>query len=109
MPSIDDRITSDITSNPIVLYMKGTALMPMCGFSARAVDLLRRHCQHFTTKNVLEDPELREGIKIFSSWPTIPQLYVNGDFIGGCDIIVEMEEEGTLGPLLLSAASSSPQ
>lgn len=74
--------------------------MPMCGFSATAVSLIQKHCPRFTTRNVLEDPGLREGIKAFSSWPTIPQLYVKGEFIGGCDIIKELDEEGELASVL---------
>ena len=83
-----DRIQSEITKNPVMLYMKGTAMFPQCGFSARVVQIL--------TANVLEDAELREGIKAFSNWPTIPQLYVAGEFIGGCDIVTEMFQSGEL-------------
>lgn len=98
--SIEQRIQSDIENHPVILFMKGTALMPMCGFSATAVSLVQKHCGRFATRNVLEDPELREGIKAFSSWPTIPQLYVNGEFIGGCDIIAELDQEGELASIL---------
>jgi monothiol glutaredoxin len=99
MADIADRIQSDISSNRVMLYMKGTALFPQCGFSARVVQILSHLNVPFQTANVLEDPELREGIKEFSSWPTIPQLYVDGEFVGGCDIITEMFQSGELESL----------
>ena len=95
-----DRIQSDITANPVMLYMKGNAMFPQCGFSARVVQILTHLNVPFKTANVLEDMELREGIKEFSSWPTIPQLYVKGEFVGGCDIITEMFQSGELETLL---------
>ena len=95
-----DRIQSEITENPVMLYMKGTAMFPQCGFSARVVQILSHLNVGFKTANVLEDPELREGIKQFSQWPTIPQLYVKGEFVGGCDIITEMYQSGELETLL---------
>ncbi|MBV9775803.1 MAG: Grx4 family monothiol glutaredoxin [Acetobacteraceae bacterium] len=95
-----DRIQSEITDNPVMLYMKGSAMFPQCGFSARVVQILSHLGVPFKTANVLEDPELREGVKQFSSWPTIPQLYVNGEFVGGCDIITEMFQSGELEALL---------
>ena len=91
-----DRIQSDITANPVMLYMKGTAMFPQCGFSARVVQILTQMGVPFTTANVLDDAELRDGIKQFSNWPTIPQLYVAGEFVGGCDIITEMYQSGEL-------------
>ncbi len=91
-----DRIQSDIAGNPVMLYMKGTAMFPQCGFSARVVQILTHMGVPFQTANVLEDPELREGIKQFSNWPTIPQLYVGGEFVGGCDIVTEMFQSGEL-------------
>ena len=94
-PTID-RIQSDITENPVMLYMKGTAMFPQCGFSARVVQILTHMGVPFKTANVLEDAELRDGIKQFSNWPTIPQLYVAGEFVGGCDIITEMYQSGEL-------------
>ena len=95
-----DRIQSEISDAPVMLYMKGTALFPQCGFSARVVQILTHLNVPFKTANVLEDMELREGIKEFSQWPTIPQLYVKGEFVGGCDIITEMFQSGELETLL---------
>ena len=91
-----DRIQSQITENPVMLYMKGTAISPQCGFSARVVQILTHLGVPFKTANVLEDAELRDGIKQFSNWPTIPQLYIAGEFVGGCDIITEMYQSGEL-------------
>jgi monothiol glutaredoxin len=93
---VTDRIQSDITDNQVMLYMKGTAMFPQCGFSARVVQILSHMGVPFKTANVLEDAELREGIKAFSNWPTIPQLYVGGEFVGGCDIVTEMFQSGEL-------------
>ena len=95
-----ERIQAEITEAPVMLYMKGTAMFPQCGFSARVVQILTHLNVPFKTANVLEDMELREGIKEFSSWPTIPQLYVKGEFVGGCDIITEMFQSGELETLL---------
>ena len=95
-----ERIQSDITQNPVMLYMKGNAMFPQCGFSARVVQILTHVGVPFQTANVLEDAELRDGIKQFSSWPTIPQLYVKGEFVGGCDIVTEMFQSGELATLL---------
>ena len=97
---IADRIQSEITDNPVMLYMKGTAMFPQCGFSARVVQILSHLNVPFKTANVLEDDGLREGIKEFSSWPTVPQLYVKGEFVGGCDIVTEMFQSGELESLL---------
>ena len=94
------RIEQDIAANPVMLYMKGTAMFPQCGFSARVVQILSHLGVPFQTANVLEDTEVREGIKQFSNWPTIPQLYVKGEFVGGCDIIREMYEAGELQDFL---------
>jgi monothiol glutaredoxin len=94
-----DRIQTDITDNQVMLYMKGTAMFPQCGFSARVVQILSHLGVPFQTANVLEDMEVREGIKQFSNWPTIPQLYVKGEFVGGCDIIREMYASGELKTL----------
>ena len=95
-----DRIQGEITENPVMLYMKGTAMFPQCGFSARVVQILTHMGVPFKTANVLEDMELREGIKQFSQWPTIPQLYVKGEFVGGCDIVTEMFQSGELETLM---------
>jgi monothiol glutaredoxin len=95
-----DRIKQDVTSNPVVLYMKGTPVFPQCGFSAAVVQILTELGVKFKGIDVLTDPEIRQGIKEYSSWPTIPQLYVKGEFVGGCDIIREMAETGELKQLL---------
>ena len=96
MSEIDSLIKSEIDSASIVLFMKGTPVFPQCGFSGQVVKILSHIGAPFKGVNVLEDDALREGIKTFSNWPTIPQLYVNGRFVGGCDIIREMFEEGEL-------------
>ena len=95
-----ERIQSDIDQAPVMLFMKGTAMFPQCGFSARVVQILTHMGVPFKTANVLEDMELREGIKQFSQWPTIPQLCVKGEFVGGCDIVTEMFQSGELETLL---------
>jgi monothiol glutaredoxin len=97
---VSERIHNDISTNPVMLYMKGNAMFPQCGFSARVVQILTHLGVPFQTANVLEDAELRDGIKQFSNWPTIPQLYVNGEFVGGCDIVTEMYQSGELETLL---------
>jgi monothiol glutaredoxin len=97
---IHDRISSDIASNDVVLYMKGTPVFPQCGFSAATVQILSNLGVKFKAVDVLKDPEVRQGIKEFSNWPTIPQLYVKGEFVGGCDIIREMYEADELRPFL---------
>jgi monothiol glutaredoxin len=94
------RIQNEIEQHPVMLYMKGTPVFPQCGFSARVVQILSHLEVPFHSANVLEDMELREGIKEFSNWPTIPQLYVNGEFVGGCDIVTEMYQSGELDTLL---------
>ncbi len=98
--TIHDRIQADIDQNPVMLYMKGNPMFPQCGFSARVVQILTHMGVPFNSANVLEDGELREGIKEFSNWPTIPQLYVKGEFVGGCDIVTEMFQSGELETLL---------
>jgi len=98
--SAAERIQTEITTNPVMLYMKGNAMFPQCGFSARVVQILTHVGVPFATANVLEDAELRDGIKAFSNWPTIPQLYVQGEFVGGCDIVTEMFQNGELVALL---------
>ena len=98
--SVAERIKNDVTVNPVMLYMKGNAMFPQCGFSARVVQILTHLGVPFQTANVLEDPELRDGVKQFSQWPTVPQLYVKGEFVGGCDIVTEMYQSGELEALL---------
>ncbi len=93
-------IQSEIDANPVVLFMKGTPVFPQCGFSARVTQILSHMGVPFKGVNVLEDPEIRDGIKSFSNWPTIPQLYVKGEFVGGCDIVTEMFQAGELATLL---------
>jgi monothiol glutaredoxin len=100
MTTITDRIQGEITDNPVMLYMKGNAMFPQCGFSARVVQILTHMNVAFKTANVLEDPELRDGVKQFSNWPTVPQLYVGGEFVGGCDIVTEMFQSGELETLI---------
>ena len=95
-----ERIQQDISDNDVVLYMKGTPVFPQCGFSAAVVQVLSQLGVKFRGVDVLQDPGLRQGIKDFSSWPTIPQLYVKGEFVGGCDIVREMAESGELAELM---------
>jgi monothiol glutaredoxin len=99
--SIQDTIKDQVTKNKVVLYMKGTADFPQCGFSANACNILRAcGVEDFYTVNVLEDAEIRQGIKEYANWPTIPQLYVKGEFIGGSDIMMEMYKNGELQKVL---------
>ena len=98
--SVAERIKSDIESNDVVLYMKGTPVFPQCGFSSTVVQVLTHLGVKFKGIDVLTDPSIREGIKQFSNWPTIPQLYVKGEFVGGSDIMMEMFESGELQQLL---------
>jgi monothiol glutaredoxin, Grx4 family len=99
--SIQEKIRAQVTENPVVLYMKGTPEMPMCGFSAMVVEILKHAgVEHYLAINVLDDAEVRQGIKDYAQWPTIPQLYINGEFVGGCDIVREMYESGELQSLL---------
>ena len=100
MSDANDRIAELIRSNDIVLFMKGTALFPQCGFSARAISILDHLGAKYETVDVLQDQEVRQGIKAFSDWPTIPQLYVKGEFVGGSDIMMEMFESGELQELV---------
>ena len=95
------NIKNEIDENDVVLFMKGTSSMPQCGFSSRVAGVLNYLEVHYKDVNVLENEELREGIKKFSNWPTIPQLYVKGEFVGGCDIITEMAMSGELDDLLI--------
>ncbi len=100
MTDSNTRIADIVKSNDVVLFMKGTALFPQCGFSSRAVAILDRLGVSYETVDVLQDPEVRQGIKEYSDWPTIPQLYVKGEFVGGSDIMMEMFESGELQALL---------
>ncbi len=100
MSDVLARIQNDIETNPVVLYMKGSPVFPQCGFSAQVVQVLSLAGVKFKAFDVLSDDELRQGIKEFSNWPTIPQLYVKGEFVGGCDIIREMYQSGELATFL---------
>src|SRR5210317_361375 len=100
MSDTDNQIKSEIDGADVVLFMKGTPVFPQCGFSGQVVQILSHIGVAFKGVNVLEDDGLRDGIKTYSNWPTIPQLYVKGEFVGGCDIIREMFEEGELRPYL---------
>ncbi|MDE2585403.1 MAG: Grx4 family monothiol glutaredoxin [Betaproteobacteria bacterium] len=98
---VQQLIKEQVTGNPVVLYMKGTPQFPQCGFSATAIQILKAcGVKEFFTVNVLENPEIRQGIKDFANWPTIPQLYVKGEFVGGCDIMREMFQAGELQQML---------
>jgi monothiol glutaredoxin len=98
---VKDKIHEQVTSHPVVLYMKGTPQFPQCGFSATVAEILKRSgVNDYHALNLLEDPEIRQGIKEYANWPTIPQLYVNGEFVGGCDILREMYASGELEQVL---------
>lgn len=99
--TVFERIREQLAADDVVLYMKGTPVFPMCGFSARVVQILSNAGIKFQSYNVLEDPELRQGLKDFSNWPTFPQLYVKGELVGGCDIVTEMAQSGELQQLLV--------
>jgi monothiol glutaredoxin len=104
--SVKEKIHEQVTGNRVVLYMKGTPTFPMCGFSATATEILKRcGVDDFLAVNVLEDPEIRQGIKDYANWPTIPQLYVDGEFVGGADILREMYQSGELQTLLAAKAA----
>ena len=101
MNDVQQRIDQIVKSHPVVLFMKGTAQFPMCGFSGRAVQILKAcGVDDLATVNVLEDEAIRQGIKEYANWPTIPQLYVNGEFVGGSDIMMEMYQSGELQQVL---------
>src|SRR5690554_2581867 len=106
MSNVHDFIRETVTANPVVLFMKGTAQAPQCGFSARAIQILKASgVGQLVTVNVLDDPEVREGIKVYSNWPTIPQLYVGGEFLGGSDIMSEMFESEEMAAVLKEAGA----
>jgi monothiol glutaredoxin len=107
---VNERIKKQLESYPVLLYMKGTPDFPQCGFSAKTVGLLRDTGAKFAYVNIFEDPEIREGLKVYSNWPTFPQLYVNGELIGGCDIATELHQSGELKQILDGAtAAAAPQ
>src|ERR1700674_5269067 len=101
-----DRIAKDLAENDVLLFMKGTPVFPQCGFSAAVVQILSELGVKFKAVDVLKDPEVRQGVKEFSNWPTIPQLYVKGEFVGGCDIVKEMFEQGELDTYLTDRKST---
>lgn len=100
MSNMQEEIKKDIENHPIILFMKGSKLIPLCGFSARVVDVLNQQGVDYETRDVLKDDALRQGIKEFSNWPTLPQLYIQGKFIGGCDIVLQLHDEGKLETML---------
>ena len=104
---VNERIKDQIETNPVLLYMKGTPDFPQCGFSGQTVAALKAVGRQFAYVNIFEDPEVREGLKAYSSWPTFPQLYINGELVGGADIVVEMFHSGELKNLLDDDASAA--
>ncbi|GAA3572455.1 MULTISPECIES: Grx4 family monothiol glutaredoxin [Marinobacter] len=104
---INETIKSQLDENPIILYMKGTPQSPQCGFSARTVQALMACGERFAFVNILDNQELREALKVYSSWPTYPQLYINGELVGGCDIILELSESGELETMVKAASKQA--
>jgi monothiol glutaredoxin len=102
--SVQDRIREQLSGDKIVLYMKGTPQFPQCGFSAKAAQMLGACGAKYTSYDILMDPEIRQGLKEYSNWPTFPQLYVNGELVGGCDIMTELFQKGELQKLIAKAA-----
>ncbi|MBJ6138304.1 Grx4 family monothiol glutaredoxin [Marinobacter litoralis] len=100
---INETIKSQLEENPVILYMKGTPQAPQCGFSARTVQALMACGERFAFVNILDNQELREALKVYSSWPTYPQLYIGGELVGGCDIVLEMSENGELEKMVKDA------
>ena len=105
--NVEDRIKQTVTDNRVVLFMKGTPQFPQCGFSSRVVQILEACGTEYQTVNVLSDFEVREGIKQYSNWPTIPQVYIDGEFVGGSDILMSMYQQGQLQSMLASDAQTS--
>lgn len=102
--TVQEKIRNQVTENSVVLYMKGTPQFPQCGFSGATVQILKAcELQDFVAVNVLDDPEIRDGIKAYSNWPTIPQLYIKGEFVGGADIVSDMHQQGELQKLINAA------
>ncbi|MDX1633537.1 MAG: Grx4 family monothiol glutaredoxin [Marinobacter sp.] len=104
---INETIKSQLEENPVIIYMKGSPQAPQCGFSAKTVQALMACGERFAYVNILDNQELREGLKVYSNWPTYPQLYVNGELVGGCDIVLELSESGELAELVKGAASKA--
>jgi len=107
MSDVQEKIAQQIKDNKILIFMKGTPAFPQCGFSAAVVDVFNRLGAKYETVNVLDDPEIRDGVKAFSNWPTIPQIYIDGKFVGGCDIVREMYQRGELQPLVQAATQNA--
>ncbi len=103
--SVIERIQDQLNGSPVVLYMKGTPDFPQCGFSGRVVQVLQACNAKYTYVNIFEDPELREALKEYSNWPTYPQLYIKGELIGGCDIVMDLYNKGELQPMLAAAVN----
>lgn len=103
--NVNERIEQQLKSNQVILYMKGTPDFPQCGFSGQTVNALKAVGKPFAYVNIFEDPEIREGLKVYSNWPTFPQLYVRGELVGGCDIVVDMFHSGELQKLLADDAA----
>lgn len=106
---IKERIQAQINEYPALLYMKGTPQFPQCGFSSRVVTIMKRIGQPFAYINILEEPEIRENVKLVSDWPTFPQLFINGELVGGCDIIEQLDEQGELEPMLTGLDWPEPE
>ena len=107
--NVNERIKEQLESNPVIVYIKGTPDFPQCGFSSQTVTALKNIGKPFAYVNIFEDPEIREGLKTYSNWPTFPQLYVDGELVGGCDIIVEMYHSGELQKLLSESVASNDE
>lgn len=106
---IKEKIQAQINEYPALLYMKGTPQFPQCGFSSRVVTIMKRIGQPFAYINILEEPEIRENVKLVSDWPTFPQLFINGELVGGCDIIEQLDEQGELEPMLTGLDWPEPE
>lgn len=106
---INERIKEQLENNPVLVYIKGTPDFPQCGFSGQTVAALKAIGRPFSYVNIFDDPEIREGLKTYSNWPTFPQLYVDGELVGGCDIVIEMYESGELQKLLSESGASNDE
>ena len=106
---INERIKEQLENNPVLVYIKGTPDFPQCGFSGQTVAALKAIGKPFSYVNIFDDPEIREGLKTYSNWPTFPQLYVDGELVGGCDIVIEMYESGELQKLLSETGASNDE
>jgi monothiol glutaredoxin len=106
--SVTDRIKDQLESSPVVLYMKGTPDFPQCGFSGQTAQVLKTCNAKYTHINIFEDPEIRDALKEYSNWPTYPQLYIKGELVGGCDIVMDLYNRGELGKMLAEADSVLP-